>query len=142
MSTSTGKAVDLLGRGPLLAVKLWVPQLWVPGEAKPTVPPMDAFAEINTSAINTCIQEGVATSLGLEPKDTVKITTVTNRAYECYVFRIRLVFPSGKTFETNVAEVPYMFHPSVRIKCIIGRDILRFGVLTYNGRGNTFSFDL
>lgn len=141
MSTSTGKPVDLLGRGPLIAVKLWVPKLWAPEEFKPTVPPMDAFAEINTSAMHTCIQEGVATSLGLEPKDTIKITTVTNRAYESYVYRIRLVFPNGKAVEINVAEVPYMFHPSVRIKCIIGRDILQFCVLTYNGRGNTFLFD-
>jgi len=37
--------------------------------------------------------------------------------------------------------VPYMIRPSVRIKCVIGRDILQLGVLTYNGRGNTFSFD-
>jgi len=122
-----------------------VPQLWVPEEVKPTVPPtvppIDAFAEINTAAMYTCIQEGVATSLGLEPKDTITITTVTNRAYESYVYRIRLVLPSGKAAETNVVEVPYMFHPSVRIKCIIGRDILQFCVLTYNGRGNTFLFD-
>jgi hypothetical protein len=136
LSTSIGKPGDLLGSGPLVAVKLWVPQ-----QVKSTIPPIDTLAEISTSALHTCIQEGVATSLGLNPKGTVKITTATNQAYESYAYQTRIVFPHGKAVEILAAEVPYMIRSHVRIKCVIGRDILRLGVLIYNGRGNTFLFD-
>jgi hypothetical protein len=136
MSTFTDKPIDLVRRGPLVQVRLYVPQQM---EAKR--PPIDALAEINTAVANTCIQEGVATSLGLTPKETVKITTATTQAYECYVYHIRVAFPQGKAVEVYAVEVPYMLRPHVRIKCIIGRDVLQLGVLTYNGRDNTFSFD-
>ena len=31
--------------------------------------------------------------------------------------------------------------PHVRIKCLIGRDVLKYGILTYNGFMNTFSLN-
>ena len=136
MALFVGKPVNLAINGPLLGVKLCVPQ-----QVQAKWPPIDTLAEVNTASIHTYIQEGVATSLGLVPKDTITITTSTNQAYESYAYNIRLLFPNGKAVKVLAAEVPYMLRPGVRIKCIIGRDILQFGVLTYNGRGNPFSFD-
>jgi hypothetical protein len=84
--------------------------------------------------------EGVATSLGLEPVGMILITTPTAPMYEAHVFRIRLVIPEGNmAFEVNAVEVPYLLRPKVRIKCLIGRDILKYSVLTYNGLTNNFS---
>ncbi len=123
--------------GPLVAVKLTAPK-----EVKPMVPPIiDTLAEIDTGVLITRIQEGVATSLGLEPAGTVKITTATTPVYEAYLYRIRLLFPSGDAFEVDAIEVPYMVRPHVRIKCLIGRDILKHSILTYNGFVNTFSLN-
>src|SRR5438046_835463 len=116
MTSFVGKPGNLMRNGPLVAVKLCAPK-----EVKPTVPPIDALAEIDTSIVVTRIQEGVATSLGLEPAGKVKIMTDTTPAYESYLYRIRLQFPSGDAFEADAIEVPYMVRPNVRIKCLIGR---------------------
>ena len=134
MNTFVEKPGDLAQNGPLVAV-----QLCAPKEAASTVPPMDTLAEIDTGVLITRIQEGVATSLGLEPDRTVKITTATDAVYESYLYCIRLVFPSGDAFEVNAVEVPYLLRPHARIKCLIGRDVLQYSILTYNGFLNTFS---
>jgi len=136
MSAIIGKPVSLIRRGPLVAVKLGAPK-----HLPSTEPPIDTLAEINTSSVNTFIQEGVATSLGLEPIEPIEITTATQPVYESYVYRIRLLFPDGNAVEVNAIEVPYMIRSNVRIKCLIGRDILQLCVLTYNGLANTFSLD-
>ena len=36
---------------------------------------------------------------------------------------------------------PFLIRPKVRIKCLIGRDILKHSVLIYNGHSNMFSLD-
>ena len=134
MTSFVGKPGDLKQSGPLVAVKLCAPEA-----VKRMVPPIDTLAEIDTGVLITRIQEGVATSLGLEPARTVKITTATAAVYEAYLYRIRLVFPSGGAFEVNAVEVPYMMRPYARIKVLIGRDVLQYSILTYNGFVNTFS---
>ena len=136
MTAFVGKPGDLRQNGPLIAVQMCAPE-----EVASTEPPIDTLAEIDTGVLITRIQEGVATSLGLEPNGTVKITTATDAVYESYLYRIRLVFPSGHAFEVNAVEVPYMMRPHERIKCLIGRDVLQYSLLTYNGFLNTFSLN-
>jgi hypothetical protein len=54
--------------------------------------------------------------------------------------RIRIAFPEGNmVFEVTAIEVPYMLRPHARIKCLVGRDILQYSTLNYNGPNNTFS---
>lgn len=87
----------------------------------------------------TVIQEGIATSLGLDPVGTIKITTVTTPVYECYQYRIRLLFPQGCAAEVLAIEAPYLLQPDRRIKCLIGRDVLKRSLLIYYGLTNMFS---
>jgi hypothetical protein len=135
MSAFIEESADLLRSGPLVAVKLWVPQ-----QVKTNLPPIDALAEVNIALAHTFIQEGIATSLGLEPIGIMTITTSTKPAYQAHLFRIRIGFPEGKmVFEVTAVEVPYMMRPHARIKCFIGRDILQFGILNYDGPASTFS---
>ena len=137
MFTIYEENLDLVASGALVAVNLWVPRAM-----HSTIEPVEALAEIDTAIARTCIQEGVATSLGLEPVGTITITTTTAPMYEAHVFRIRLVIPEGNmAFEVNAVEVPYLIRPKVRIKCLIGRDILQHGVLNYDGPANTFSLN-
>jgi len=126
---------DLTTNGPLIAVKLWVP-VGVKSDALP----VDALAEIHIGLPYTCIQEGIATSLGLEPAGTINVTTATKPTHKAHIYRIRVAFPDGQmSFEITAVEVPYMLRPKQRIKCLIGRDILQYGTLHYDGRANTFS---
>jgi hypothetical protein len=136
MTTYTSKPINLAESGVLIAVQLCAP-------SSVTAPlPIDTVAEINTSAMYTYIQEGVATSLGLKPIDQVKITAATRLVYEGYMYRIRLVFPGGGAVEVNAVEVPYMIRRCKRIKCVIGRDILQRCILTYDGRANAVTLNL
>src|SRR2546421_3385291 len=115
---------DLATSGALVAVKLWVPR-----SVQSAREPIETTAEIGTSFACTYIQEGVATSLGLEPTGTVKITSTTKPVSVAQRYLIRLVFPQNNlAFEVQAIEVPYMLRPSVRIKCLIGRDILQHAV--------------
>jgi hypothetical protein len=137
MTTFTSKPMSLVESGVLIAV-----QLCAPSEVSSPLPPIDTMAEVNTSAMHTYIQEGVATSLGLTPIEPIKITAATRLVYEGYMYRIRLVFPEVGAFEVSAVEVPYMIRRTKRIKCMIGRDILQLCVLTYDGRANTATLDL
>ncbi len=123
--------------GPLVAVTLCAPR-----EVTSSVPPIDTLAGIDTGVLTTRIQEGVATSLGLEPNGTINIMTATRPVYKVYQYRIRIAFPEGNmAFEVDAIEVPYMVRPHARIKCLIGRDILKYSIMTYNGFLNTFSLN-
>lgn len=135
MSSMFEKTTDLTLSGPLVAVKIWGPKRF-----KSVCTPIDTLAEINTGIAHTFVQEGVATSLGLEPVGRMKIRTSSSLAFESYLFRIRVVFPEGNmAFEVNAVEVPYMLRPKARVKCLIGRDILRYTILMYSGPANMFS---
>jgi hypothetical protein len=127
---------DLTRCGPLLPVRLWVPR-----DVTTDVPPIDVMAEVNTGSLFTFIQEGIGTSLGLMPIDDIQIMNITSRMHTCYMYRLRVVLPNA-AFEANVIEVPYLAYAESRIQCRLGRDILQYGILTYNGRASTFSFDL
>jgi hypothetical protein len=124
--------------GPLVAVKLCVPEQV---ESKSEAPPISALAEVNTGSIATIIQEGVATSLGLEPIGRLALAMLTKPKYVGWLYWIRLQFPSGNWIETAAIEVPYMVREHARIKCIIGRDILKHTVMVYNGFTNTFTLN-
>jgi hypothetical protein len=119
---------------PVVAVKLWVPI-----GMKSDVLPIEALAEINIALPHTFIQEGVATSLGLEPSGILTITTATKPKYETHLFKLRVVFPKQVAFEVEAVEIPYMLRPGARIKCLIGRDILQHTILRYDGPSNEFS---
>jgi hypothetical protein len=125
-----------LAFGPVVTVKLWVPR-----QVQSNIEPINALAEINTAYTQTFIQEGIATSLGLQPAGTVKIATATKPLYEVHQFLLRVIFPiDNRAFEVLAAEVPYMLRPkgNGRIKCLIGRDILQYAVLAYDGPARSF----
>lgn len=134
MASIVGKPASLMTSGPLVAVKLCAPET-----LKSDVPPISTLAEINTGCIVTIIQEGVATSLGLEPVAKLELPMLTRLKHIGTLYRIRLQFPEGSWAETAAMEMPYMLREHARIKCIIGRDILKHTVMIYDGPTNTFT---
>jgi len=129
-----GKPESLLYSGALVAVKLGAPEA-----VKSDAPPIDALAEINTSSIVTIIQEGIATSLGLKSIGKLHVPIPLRPAYEADTYLLRIQFAEAHAIETRAIEVPYMLGHKVRVKCLIGRDVLKQAVFTYNGLANTFS---
>src|SRR6266699_1916903 len=111
MALYVGKPTDLVAHGPVIAVKLWVPK-----QVVSTLAPIDTLAVIDTALATTCIQEGVATSLGLQPSGMVTITTATTVMYKTHLFRIRVAFPEGNmSFEVQAAQMPYRArHTAIR----------------------------
>ena len=135
---SSLEQINLVTHGPLVRVTLWVPR-----SVQSDREPIDMLAEINTAVAHTYIQEGIGTSLGLEPVGTVNITSATTHIYETHQFLIRLILPeSNRAFEVNAIEIPFMLRKQGRIKCTIGRDILQYFTLNYNGPDNTFSLQV
>ena len=129
-----GRPESLLYSGALVAVKLCAPEA-----AKSDALPIDAMAEINLNAIVTIIQEGIATSLGLKFMGKLHMTTELCPAYEADTYLLRIQFSEDYAIETRAIEVPYMLGRKVRVKCLIGRDVLKQAIFTYNGLTNTFS---
>jgi hypothetical protein len=101
----------------------------------------DLPAVIDTGSLHTLLQEGVATSLGLTPVDTISLPTVRGRMLELYRYDIWLQFPGSDILPVRIIELPHKLHTDTTIKCKIGRDILQHGVLTYDGTTDTFSLN-
>jgi hypothetical protein len=88
----------------------------------------------------TIIQEGLATTLGLEPVGTVKARKLPLGGCKSYQYLLWVHFlDQGYLVKLGVIEAPRLLHPDNRVKCLIGRDILQFVKLLYNGPDNTFS---
>lgn len=91
---------------------------------------------IDTGASGTVIQEGLATSLGLQPVGTTKITTPSSTEVDCYEYAVRYVLPNDVVAEGTVIEAPLQ---GQQIQALIGRDVLAHGVFIYIGYMGGFS---
>jgi Aspartyl protease len=130
MATYTSNPVDLRKNGPMIKVRLGVPK-----SMTAIRPPIEVWAMVDTGCSQTIIREGLATSLGLEPVAAASLRTMHRLYKECASYLISLDF-SNMTFELQVTEAPFFVQP---IECLIGRDILSKGNLTYDGVNNTFT---
>ena len=133
---------DLFRSGPCVEVKLWVPS-YVNAELayqeRPIPPPIDAIATIDTGAHWSIIPIDAAARLGLTPLKTIKIMTPSHHRVECYQYRIRLLFSNGIDVDTLAVGAPWPVQDDQTIVCSIGRDVLKHGLLIYNGLTNMFS---
>ncbi len=99
--------------------------------------PMQVLALIDTGAMATVIQTGVAQQLGLKPVGITWIQTPASSDVLCDKYLVRVAFmDSPTTVESTVVEAPLR---GVSIQCLIGRDILAQGIFIYNGPVNQFT---
>ena len=95
------------------------------------VPVIAVRALIDTGASSTAISQRVIKKLKLQPRSMVRVHT-SNRKSE-----IRMEFDVSLEFETgayiSLLRVLEAHLPDQKIDCLIGRDVLQFGVFTYNG---------
>ena len=99
---------------------------------KQAVPAVTVLALIDTGASTTAISRKVVERLSLVARGTAKVYT-SNRSSE-----IRNTFDVALEFDTD-AYIPLLRVLDANlsdhsIDCLIGRDVLQYGVLIYNGR--------
>lgn len=135
-------APDLLRNGPLLQVRI-EPVLAVQEAMRADgeeVPFASAVTLIDTGASGTLIQTAIVAGLGFVSLGTVFLrtpSTIEPLARDQY--RIRLVLSEDIAFEVEVVEAPLT---GQGIQGLIGRDILQFLKLAYDGPKSRFSITL
>jgi predicted aspartyl protease len=101
-------------------------------------PWVEVTALIDTGATVTLITSVLAEQLALTATGSGKISTVTQESVECPLYRVRLLFSEATVHDLTVYAAPWQRE---LYQCIIGRDVLKHGVLVYNGLTNTFSLN-
>ena len=145
--TANGKTVKapphvgLHLQGPVLQVSVTIEEnfgkaLLAQGNALPT--PKTGFALIDTGATNTCIDEKAAQELGL-PVIDVGVMRSANEEKPCNIYPVqfslpRLVLNSPRTMGADLAPMGLLI--------LIGRDMLRFCTLFYNGPAGQFTLSM
>ncbi len=109
-------------------------------EKKELPQPIGARALIDTGASNCIIQQDIPKKLGLAPIDAVKITTPSTKEHTCYRYFLRMILPGhGLMYDGVFTAAPL---EGQNIQCLIGRDMLKDGILIYIGNTNLFTFSL
>jgi predicted aspartyl protease len=98
------------------------------------------LAMIDTGATSTVVRSDIVEKIGISPIGVVKINTPSSVGVECYQYQAAVVFPNNLAIETaDLIAAPLQ---GQHIQCLIGRDILRHGVLIYNGYAQIVTFSV
>ena len=100
---------------------------------------------IDTGASNTCVDPSALTQLNLTPTGTTQINTPSTGTQPTAA----LTYDVSLTIAAMAGHPPFVFNtiPVIQselqvvqgIQALIGRDVLRFCLLTYDGRNGLFS---
>jgi predicted aspartyl protease len=122
-----------------VAVTLSVPQaqreLITSTGGTPAAPVVGA-ALLDTGATGTCIDDGIATSLGLRQVGTVTISTPDGTSpHPQYLVEVELAGVPGTALWTVTGAAL----AAQRLVALIGTDVMQNGVFAYNGKTGAFS---
>ena len=140
MPSLTTRSVDLQNVGPV--IETWV----IPSKAYRENLPQDKNIQppsvrlimlVDTGASVSAIKSGVAQKLGLTSHGITKIATASHKDFECPLYDVDLFFPNHKIAIANVVVFETNFEGQ-NIDGLIGRDILKNGLMIYSGYDNTF----
>lgn len=107
-------------------------------ENKEIPQPVSARMLIDTGASVSAIKRGIATQLGLKAHGITKISTPSNGAYQCPLYDVDIIFPVHHLVIGNVRVIESAFEGQ-NIDGLIGRDVLKLGLLIYTGYDNSFT---
>ena len=136
MPSFTQRIQNLEQLGPVIEIVITpsVPFLQSMKIAPSTAKAVRILAMIDTGASGTVISQGLPSTLGINPVGTTLINTPSSVNVNCYQFDMQLVFPNNVNIPSMVVtEAPLK---GQHIQCLIGRDVLKHGVLIYTGYDN------
>jgi predicted aspartyl protease len=139
MPSFTTQVPNLQGVGPVVEVRLAVGSIIeeVLRKDHQNIPtPIPSLAMIDTGATGTVVREDIVSQLNLNPVGLTLINTPSSTNVQCYEYLMRILFPNNVIVETVVIAAPLK---GQHIQCLIGRDVLRHGVLIYTGYIDTFT---
>jgi predicted aspartyl protease len=125
----------LQGRGPVVEVSIGIESsagsgLLQKGQQLPT--PKTGFALIDTGASNTCIDEKTAEEMGLPVIDVAKMSSASHAGIDQNVYPIQITI-AGSILQFNVPRAMGGALGAQGLIALIGRDVLQFCTLFYNG---------
>lgn len=129
---------DLSLEGPLLEIRIEPPLRYqeVLQNAGLSVPSIPILALIDTGASGTLVRTSVLDRLELEPITKVFLKTAsTSEPMVRLKYLVHLALSKRIAFEVEVVEAPLA---GQAVQCLIGRDVLEYAVLTYNGPKNRY----
>jgi hypothetical protein len=98
---------------------------------KKRVPTLAVWALIDTGASSTAVSTKIIKRLKLQPRSMVQVHTSNKRAEMRMEYDVSVEFETGAYL--SLLRVIDAHLPHQHIDCLIGRDVLQFGVFTYNG---------
>ena len=109
-------------------------------EGKDIPGPVIVKALIDTGASACVVKKEIPEQLKLEPTGVIKINTPSSEDHECYQYFMRIVIPAyGLTYQGPFIGAPL---DGQEISGLIGRDLLKHGILIYIGYMNQFTLSL
>ena len=141
MPSFTNQVADLATVGPVVEVLVGPSHLFaqvMAKKGKPVPNPVKATAMVDTGASGTVVTPALIQQLGLRPVGVTSMNTPsTTKPMRAPQYHLSLVFPNGVSVPSLIGiEAPL---GGQHIECLIGRDVLKHGVLTYIGYINQFT---
>lgn len=140
MPSFTFSFADLVTSGPILQILIGPSRAFVEavGQFGRVATPISVTALVDTGAQTTVLSPDVVVQLGVKPVGAVPIITPTTVGpVQCDQFHVNVYFSPEVVVENILAaQAPLIGHG---FQCLIGRDILRSGMLVYIGNQNQFT---
>ena len=139
MASFTAAVSDLQVVGPVLDVQIAVPQAveaLLTAAGTPVPAPVAASLMVDTGASLTVIQTGIAQKLGLQAVGAIQVNTPSSQNVLCTQYAVRILLPKGVVASVLATEAPLQ---GQNIQGLIGRDLLKHGVLVYLGTEDQFT---
>jgi hypothetical protein len=138
----TIEAADLETEGPVIdtTVAMSGPahSALVQGGQQPPAP-VSASLLVDTGASHSMVRDGLLSTLQLHPVGTVGVNTPTSQGVQCGLYSVRITLPHGQFVDTTVIQSPPSGFQGQNIDGVIGRDVLKWGILIYMGQRAQFT---
>lgn len=114
-------------------------EAWINHPLDNAADPNRIKAIIDTGATSTMIGDDIAQSLQLPLLDVIPINSVESTNFHpVYLAGMRIPISATQVYDLKWVRVIGGLSPKAG-QCLIGMDILRHGLLFYNGRTNSFT---
>lgn len=142
MPSVTIEAADLETEGPIIDVTVGVSgaaqAAFAQAEQQPPTP-ISASLLVDTGASHSMFKDGLLGTLQLHPVGTVGVNTPTSQGVPCGLYSVRITLPHGQYLDTTAIQSPPGGFQGQSIDGVIGRDVLKWGILIYMGQRAQFT---